>query len=170
MAGTCEQAASVARGCAQHPNSQEWQKLSSMMCWDAVVHCALLAGIVNEQQYRSLLTRAKTLVGTGNSAVNNSAGMAGVPQGHFLAFFANQNGMWTMIHAMVSTGAGNAAGNKNDCIGIGRMFGWELLNLQTVKWGTDGFTAPRGTDPRTGQPVYREIHVHHRPMTDLAFL
>lgn len=172
MPATCDYAASVARGCAQNVASQEYRKLSGMMCWDAVTHCALLAGIVNQQQYSSLLGRGNTLVTTVNPGVTNAAAMGGVPAGHFLAFFENKNGMWTMVHAMISTGFGMAAGNKNDCVGVGHAVGWELLNLsQGLNWAQGGHVrAPLGMSPTTGQMVYRDIHIHHRPITDLAFI
>ena len=166
MTGTCAYAASVARGCVA--DSQEFRKLSSMMCWDAVTHCALLAGIIDQNKYKLLkgYGRHTRLIRTSNTVVANAGAMAIVPQGHIIGFFEDQ----TMIHVMLSTGFGMAAGNKNDCVGVGRSVGWQVVNLQTgLKWVTGGhIKAPRGPNNR-GVIIERDVNVYHRPITDLRF-
>jgi hypothetical protein len=56
-------------------------------------------------------------------------------------------------HAMISTGAGFAAGNKNACLAIGNPVGWEILDLgNLVVWGSGG-----GATTRNVQVRYREL-------------
>jgi len=157
MAGTCVQAASVARGCTA--DSQEYRKLSGLMCWDAVAHCALLAGVISEANYRNLLGNENSLIGQNARAVATAGAMALIPGGHILGFFAGHK----LIHAMITTGNGRAAGNKNNCVGVGHSVGWEELNLVSgLQWAQGGgITAPGLLGPS------RSVTIRHRPVTDL---
>ena len=159
--GTLAYAASVAKGSAADPlNSAEGKKLSSMMCWDAVAHCARLASIVDEGTYKGILSKQSSnthvLVTPKDKAVGSAGDIGSVPEGHALGFFTKAKGPWIMIHAMVSVGGGKAAGNKNACLGIGNPVGWEVIDLKSLAWG-NGFVK-RGSD---------QIYVFHRPLTDL---
>jgi len=52
-----------------------------------------------------------------------------VPQGSIPGFVEDHHGKRILIHAMIATGHGMAAGDKNSCIGVANDFGWELLDL-----------------------------------------
>ena len=122
--GTNAQVASVARECAAHQNSQEFRHLSSLMCWDAVVHVMNLAG-VDVSDISVVSGTNQNLVSTANTNLASAAAVQNLPEGHIIGFFDGKQ----LIHAMVSTGAGNAAGNKNSCLGIGNPVGWEVLDI-----------------------------------------
>lgn len=157
-----------------------FKELSGLMCWDAVIRCALKAGAIDKKRadgakisgdkpdsYKGFIDPKKDPV------VADAAAMRAVPQGCFLGFFENAGGKLTMIHAMISTGHGLAAGNKNDCIGIGNPVGWEILNLagdtenkikkkkEKLEWanGKNGFLGP---DPKSKEK--RLIQVFYRPI------
>jgi hypothetical protein len=159
--GTLAYAASVAKGSAADPlKSAEGKQLSSMMCWDAVLHCARLADVIDEGTYKGILGKQTpdnhVLVSPSDKAIGSAGEMGGVPEGHAIGFFTKPKGTWLMIHAMVSVGGGKAAGNKNACLGIGSPVGWEVIDLKTLPWG-QGFVK-RGTE---------QIYAFHRPLTDL---
>jgi hypothetical protein len=170
--GTTKEAAQVAVGAANLRNSHEWKKLTSLMCWDAIFHCAYLAGIINHSKYKALLAspnRQFHLVRYTDSTINNATAMKAIPPGHAIGFFVEeQNKTWRMIHVMLSVGDGKAAGNKNDCIGVGSMVGWEVLDLANeLKWEGDGVKGAYGKD-NNNEISYRDIYLRHRPITDLA--
>jgi hypothetical protein len=153
--GTCEYAGSVAKGAAQQ-NSQEYKVLSAKMCWDAVKHVAVLAGVIDDARANGLAHTS--MIRLSDKVVAHPDAMGNLPAGHVLGFFEGER----LIHAMVSIGEGKAAGNKNDCIGVGGPVGWEVLDLKGgLKWGKDGIQAPKGAG------VSRAVTVHHRPITDL---
>lgn len=165
--GPGQYAASVARACAANPSSHEYMMLSSLMCWDAVVHVAMLAGVVSESKAKSI--RGNTIVDPANPRVRTAAEMASVPEGDLLGFFEDRKGVWTMIHAMIAVGGGSAAGNKNDCIGAGRAVGWEVLDLASrLTWNGSGIDSPRGVDPKSGKMKMRQVLVCHCPVTRLG--
>ncbi|OKH45563.1 hypothetical protein NIES2101_26285 [Calothrix sp. HK-06] len=171
--GTTNYAAQVAVGAANRRDSHEWQKLTSLMCWDAIFHCAYLASIINDDKYKALLaSRDKQfhLVKYTDSTINNATAMQAIPPGHAIGFFVEeQDKTWRMIHVMLSVGGGKAAGNKNDCIGVGSMLGWEVLDLAGgLKWEDGYIKAPMGNDSITGVMKYRNAYVRHRPITALA--
>jgi hypothetical protein len=60
--------------------------------------------------------------------------MQKVPQGAFIGFFRDGS----LVEAMLGTGAGIAAGDKNECIGSGSPVGWKLLNLAEKLTRKDG--------------------------------
>ncbi len=165
MSGTCQYAASVARNCAAQKYSQEYRKLSSLMCWDAVAHCALLANVIDQSAYKTLSGLGHTsLVQTSDPVIANAAAMGNLPEGHIIGFFEGEE----MIHAMISTGNGKAAGNKNDCVGVGHWVGWEELNLVTgLKWSGNGQIKAPSEKDEDGNLIERDVTVHHKTVTDL---
>ena len=168
MPGSCNDAAKVAQA-TTNKGTQEYMMLSSLMCWDAVMHCALLAGVINEAKYKASKGRPATLANTADPQVPDAGGMVNLPAGHAIVFYENKNGTWVAIHAMVSVGGGRAAGNKNDCVGVGASVGWEVLDLATgLAWQGGGIQAPLGTNPKTGQMVHRAVRLHHRPITSMG--
>lgn len=108
---------------------QLFLNLSSKMCWDAVLYCGYLAKLTDQEG------NGKSIIDSSASLVTNSSG---IPGGHIIGFFQDDD----LKHAMISTGSGNAAGNKNDCMGIGNPVGWEELKLPTVN--EDGEFIPKG--------------------------
>lgn len=169
MPGTCQEAADVAVRVArtkQPPSAYEI--LSRDQCWDAVAFCAFLAGVVDEARYHYLKGNPQKLITVDDLSIDTPAEMHVTPPGQVLGFFEYRAGQWVRIHTMLSTGDGRAAGNKNDCIGVGSMYGWEVLDLvRGVRWrGDRGIDAPRGFSRETGQMLYRPVKVCCRPITD----
>ncbi|MBW8833040.1 MAG: hypothetical protein JF606_27390 [Burkholderiales bacterium] len=116
--------------------NEVFAELSAAMCWDAVIRCQFRAGVKDP----GFVTTAKHdhVISLDDKPVNNKQAMWQVPQGASIGFFRER----TLVHLMIATGAGLAAGNKNACIGIGAPVGWEVLNLaQDLNWNGDGFTA-----------------------------
>lgn len=161
--------ATVAKNIAAQEKSMEWEQLSALMCWDAVAHCVLLAGLIDQNRYKTITHLQKSdhhlLASPNDARVANAQEMAEVPAGHTICFFERKNGAWVMIHAMLTTGSGMAAGNKNGCLqsvdggDIGQPIGWENVDLRKLAWAQgQNFIVQDG----------REIHVHHRPATALA--
>mmetsp|Transcript_4336 Transcript_4336/g.6620 ORF Transcript_4336/g.6620 Transcript_4336/m.6620 type:complete len:185 (-) Transcript_4336:191-745(-) len=112
--------------------------LSSRMCWNAVTRCAEVAGgmlqdsmVVSSNSYDHFIPKLDA------RRITTAAEMANVPEGSFIGFFDDDTGF--IIHAMMATGNGQAAGNKNSCIGIGAHVGWEILNLaDNERWNNNG--------------------------------
>ncbi|MSU57902.1 MAG: hypothetical protein EXS35_06920 [Pedosphaera sp.] len=149
--------------------TQEYLMLSSLMCWDAVMHVALLAGVIDDAKYKSSKGRPDTLANSADIQVTDAGAMANLPAGHALVFYETKNGIPVPIHAMISIGGGRAAGNKNDCVGVGKSVGWEVLDLSAgLSWSGGGVQAPLGANPTTGQMVHRAVKVHHRPITGMG--
>ena len=111
-------------------------QLSSMMCWDAVQHCQSLAGgggggaiTTGSHGHAIRLT---------DPSVTSASEMRQVPQGAFIGFFS----VGRLVHAMIATGHGMAAGNKNACIALGSPVGWEILDLAgRLTWRDRGIAA-----------------------------
>ena len=132
-------AAQIGRDAATDQNSADFISLSALMCWDAVAQVQAKAGLKRQTNIGG--KNCDHVISLTDPAVTSKQEMQAVPQGAFVGFFRDG----TLIHAMLATGAGIAAGNKNECIGIGRAVGWELLNLASdLKWGGSGFTDPGG--------------------------
>lgn len=130
-------AAQIARDSATQ-KSDFYMGLSALMCWDAVIETYAKAGIKKPAKPISG-TDCAAVISLTDTPVTSKAEMQKVPQGAFLGFFRDG----TLVHAMIATGAGIAAGNKNACIGIGGPVGWELLNLaEDLKWEAGGFRDP----------------------------
>lgn len=88
--------------------------------------------------YRRLLELARNVV-IADTQIRGREAMEKLPEGHAIGFFDDQR----LVHVMLSVGNSRAAGNKNDCIGIGEPIGWEALNLNHLTWNEDGcVTAP----------------------------
>ncbi|WP_191092619.1 hypothetical protein [Francisella sp. SYW-9] len=111
------------------------------MCWDAVIQSLYNAKAISERKYKSLFEKnlgrqCESVIDPSSSTIVGSKyDLFRVPQGSFLGFFEiNRNSQYRLIHAMLSVGAGCAAGNKNACIGIGNYVGWEILNLSNLRW------------------------------------
>ena len=124
------------------------------MCWDALVLCARKSGALDKYKHASLwstinIHHFEHFVSTRDFKIRSKNDMFNVPQGSFIGFFSSSG---RIIHALMATGAGFAAGNKNECIGIGQPVGWENLNL-----------AGGGLNWHFGGGFNREIiHVHYR--------
>lgn len=130
------EAARVARDAATTQNA-DYLALCQLMCWDAVVYCAQKGGYTSTAPVTG--ASAAHFVPQ-NQPVTNAATMRTLPQGAFIGFFHGG----TLVHAMMATGHGLAAGTKNGCVGVGRDMGWEILNLaDDALWRNDGF-GPRG--------------------------
>ena len=81
------------------------------MCWDAVAAC----------QGRP----PGRYIDTFDEIVRDVATLRSIPEGATIGFFDRG----TLAHVMISLGNGEAAGNKNSCVGIGEMVGWERHDL-----------------------------------------
>ncbi|WP_051303527.1 hypothetical protein [Psychromonas aquimarina] len=126
-------AAERAAYCATNKNSDGFLKLSSQMCWDAVVTCAFDSKGISEAKNPTLKSITSEsfshFVSMDDPVISSREEMWKVPQGSFLGFFSLTDGKPKLIHGMLATGAGCAAGNKNGCIGLGSPVGWEILDL-----------------------------------------
>lgn len=147
MATPGQLAAGYATQNATDQTTDGYLALSGSMCWDAVVMCAANSGAITEADKQLLgsitATNFSTFVRTTDPIVKSAADLRRVPQGAFMAFIENK-GTPTLIHAMIATGHGLAAGNKNACIGVGSPVGWEILDLGgKLNWvpNTDSFNA-----------------------------
>lgn len=161
MPATCQQAATIAEKCAI-TSCVEYKHLSSLMCWDGVLHVAMLAGVIDETRYKALkgqdrMVVAAALAPMGCPMVLGAAGMGGLPPGQAMIFYDGT----TPMHSMISLGDGRAAGNKNDCIGLGNCGGWEILDLRLLNWTAGGIDAP-------GPHGRRIIQAHYQPITQVV--
>ncbi len=120
-----QKAAGYARDCATSQTGDYFQ-LSSLMCWDAVVLCAVNTGAI-PTKLDITATQFSNFVQMTDPLVADPIAMRRVPQGSFLAFIENSGGSPKLIHAMMAVGQGMAAGNKNACVGIGGPVGSDLL-------------------------------------------
>lgn len=127
------EAARVARDAATSKTAL-YRELSALMCWDAVARCMELAGTrINPRQITG--TSYAHVVTPDDPAIDGRGTMQSIPQGSFIGFFDGDR----LIHAMIATGYGMAAGNKNACVGVGAPVGWEILNLaDELDWGNVG--------------------------------
>ena len=122
-----------------------YESFSSKMCWDAVIECANAAGAINPAEQARMKksiagTRFDHFVPFHAPIVNQLNDLREVPPGSILGFFRIHDSDLQLIHAMIFVGNQNgsaymAAGNKNDCVGIGGPVGWEVLDLQLLNWG-----------------------------------
>lgn len=159
-------AAAYARDSATNLGGAAYLKLSAAMCWDAVLLCVRESGALSGSALTALGVIAPTqfsgFVRMIDPLVPDAAAMRLVPQGSLLAFVEHKDNIPTLIHAMIATGHGLAAGNKNACIGIGNPVGWEILDLAGgLDWrgGTNCFNAvPRG------QAATRLVQIRYRAL------
>lgn len=115
--------------------------ISKLMCWDAAIYFAFRAGLIDTNKYQALVSvnpyAPNNLVGLHDHAAEKAQEMRQIPAGHIIGYFSLEHRERPeLVHAMVSLGGGHAAGNKNDCIGIGMPAGWEILDLGGLKWVT----------------------------------
>lgn len=116
------------------PNHPLYLDLSAAMCWDAVKHCAVASRLLHPN-----VDAQHDLVSPADAHIRGRAEVEALPEGHAVGFFDGPR----LVHVMLSLGNGAAAGNKNDCIGIGAPVGWETLNLNHLNWNENGcVTAP----------------------------
>ncbi len=137
------EAARIARDAAREKNG-DYYDLTKMNCWQGVLHCQARAGAssgpVGSYSYEGVISLK-------DQAVANANGTKAIPEGAFIGFFDGAR----LMHAMIATGNGTAAGNVNSCVGFGHDVGWEVLDLAGLKW-SDGRVA-------VGD---RQIDVRHR--------
>lgn len=120
-------AAEFARHYADKPqaDTEEYLSLSGEMCWDAVVLCAHRSGALSKAKYKQLWQTVfdkqyKHFVSPDDTEIRTMADMLRAPQGCFIGIFSLRDATAPrLLHAMIGTGAGFAAGNKNLCIGVG---------------------------------------------------
>jgi hypothetical protein len=151
--------AAFATKSATEPNSQGFKDLSSKMCWEAAAYCFQKGAAIDDKGFKAAQaikgTEPKTYAAFIDTAkdpvVADANAMRAVPQGCFLGFFTVDGSKKTLIHAMISTGQGLAAGNKNECIGIGNPVGWEIINL-----------AGNYTNPITKKTAALKWEPHHQ--------
>ncbi len=124
-------AAGIAREAARGGGTY-FTALSAQMCWDAVATCQ------NRPPGRYIEET--------DTAIQNVDELRNIPEGATIGFF----NAGTLVHAMISLGNGEAAGNKNACIGMGNPVGWEILDL-TQLWNSGTF------GPRNLVVCYRTI-------------
>ena len=83
--------------------------------------------------------------------------------GNVIGFFEGAQ----IVHAMLCVGKGLAAGNKNNCVGIGSMVWWEILDLANgLAWqaaAPDTSTAPALLEPT------RDLLVRRCPISYRAY-
>ncbi|WP_337690708.1 hypothetical protein [Mycetohabitans sp. B46] len=145
-------------------NNKEYTALSGKMCWDAVKYCALKAEIITEDQFESMSGKTD-LITPSDTRISNANELRTVPPGRTLGFFDGD----TTWHVMLTTTEGKAAGNKNDCVGIGNPVGWEELDLNKLKWNGDGHVlAPVGRNLQSGEPEYKPLVLTYRPISDIG--
>lgn len=128
-------AAQIARDAALDEHDNMYAMLSGLMCWDAVIACQVKAGMARPAPVTT--HEHDHVISLDDTAVASRREMQRVPQGASVGFFRNG----TLVHMMIATGAGTAAGNKNQCIGIGEPVGWEILDLGVIWRGGQGVHA-----------------------------
>lgn len=113
---------------------KHYNNLSASMCWDGVIYCLLKCKVrlkhikepIVADDYTRFVPDPK--LNELSNIIETKEQMKACLPGSLLAFI-NMSDKNKLIHAMVSLGAGAAAGNKNECIGIGSPIGWEVINL-----------------------------------------
>jgi len=117
-------------------------QLTGMMCWDAVLECAVRGGGISKWAARQMTPQAarwSRFIPLAAPVIRTRREMKELPAGFFIGFFEMASDCemaQKLIHAMVCVGHGKAAGTKNACIGIGEPSGWEELDLaERLHWG-----------------------------------
>ena len=144
-----------------------YTKLTGMICWNAVVEAARLAGSISDaaaaaisqatrQEYWSPFVPFDTETALTREQFLN------IPLGSFIAFLAtplagggNAEQGLVLAHAMVYLGEGRAVGSNNGV--IGGQGDWSVMDLSTLPWETTvgDFSFARG--PRRFVVRYRNI-------------
>ena len=136
MSTALQKAAKIAEKAAKGKGL--YYELCAKMCWESVERVAEKTGKYkpkgpNGTNYTAFIDSTVNVIGDGDA-------MARVPAGAFLGFFLDNE----LRHAMMATGGGKAAGNKNECIGIGQSVGWEILDLGAANLWNGGKFGKRG--------------------------
>ncbi len=130
--------------------SKHNDKLSSYMCWDAMLACAWYANGIASQAVETALQADKSDFGIVNSQSagrvfdNQSVDITSLQQlvgeiapGSFIGFFRGD----TLIHAMIYIERARGAGTKNGCIFSDCKPNWCELDLTRI-FRTDGKNHP----------------------------
>jgi hypothetical protein len=146
-AGYGERTATLAREAANQQHSQLYLRLSSCMCWDAMLICAGLAQGVRNARLEHACENNINMLQIITSAVytrvfdqltydvTSEQQLANVAPGSFLGFIDTNTNQ--IAHAMIYVDGGRGAGNKNDCVFTkGASVGWELIDLKAF-FGAD---------------------------------
>lgn len=145
-------------------SSNEYFNLTALMCWDAVKYCALKAGIIDQNKYNRLQGKYDLVSPTDQVIVGANA-MYRLERGNVIGFYWQDNNDTKLVHAMISLGKGLAAGNKNDCVGVGQPVSWEKLDLSNkLNWADDGTIIAPGCGPNG-----RTLTARKRPISYLRF-
>ena len=121
-------------GTLNGPELMLYQKLSSLMCWDAALLCAWAAKGI-ESGSISLAGGASGIVQNGSpnplfansKPVKTAAELMAMPDGCFVGFINTANG--ELRHVMLHTTNGHGAGNKSGCIFSDSENCWEELDM-----------------------------------------
>ena len=178
MPGTCQDAANIATRYALNKEADQYVKLSSKMCWDAIIYVAVLAGVIDEKRYKLYQGKPELLAPYDPRSFFDRGSITNFPGGHAIVFYEIEKHTLTFdgrgkltksslggghhaVHAMITVGIGIAAGNKNDCIGPGHSVGWELLDLANdLPWS--------GFDIHQTKNNHRTLRACHRPITEIG--
>ena len=145
-------------------NSTDFSNLTALMCSDAVKYCAFKAGIIDQNKYHRIQGKYDLVAPTDQMIVGANA-MYRLERGNVIGFYWQTDNGPILVHAMISLGNGLAAGNKNDCVGVGRPLSWEKLDLScNLKWADDGTINAPG-----GGPGGRTLTARKRPISYLRF-
>src|SRR5262249_40222405 len=110
-----------------------WGELTASGCSKAGRLCLKRSGAISQLQFTPLDTMTTdhfdVFIRLTDPGVASADQMRLVPQGSILGFIEENPPNRVLMHAMVATGHGLAAGNKNSCLGFGNDFGWEILDL-----------------------------------------
>ncbi|WP_338927538.1 hypothetical protein [Mycetohabitans endofungorum] len=107
------------------------------------------------------------MVTLSDKQINSAEALQSLPPGHVLGFFdLAKKEEDQLVHVMISTGHGKAAGNKNACLGFGQPSGWEELDLcqqPKLQW-QDG----KVNQLKDNGDVHRSLIVTHREISKIG--
>ncbi len=155
-----QETARHARDSATAGDGADYLDLSSRMCWDAAAACVVRAGGNTPQPGTITADHFGSFVRLTDPLVSDADAMRKVAQGALLGFVETRDGKPVLVHAMVAVGHGMAAGNKNDCIGVGKSVGWEILDLAGELQWIDGVQAIQAPSPYDPQGRRLKVFVH----------
>lgn len=135
-------------------------ELSYELSWDAVLFCAYHARIIPHSKIRQADSRR--LVRMDDQKILSRSAMLATEEGHMIGFFDEGR----LVHVMVATGNGRAAGSKNDRIGINGAGGWEVVDLaKDLVWEQHGVRKIRSEAPTAdGKGL---LLIRSRPISEL---
>src|SRR5690606_3431423 len=116
------------------PRLMLYQKLSSLMCWDAALLCAWAAKGIDSPSI-SLTGKSFGIVEDGSpdklfptrKKVNSAAELMLMPEGCLVGFINNSTGKLRLVMRHASNGMG--AGNKSGCIFSDSKDVWEVIDM-----------------------------------------